>query len=124
MDIVRGARYICTIFFKCGGLSCRDRAVEKDKEEEGEPGIWGAIANVMGINNWSLSFLSPSSQEEPLVGSEGPDSPPQAASGAFFRAAEFSGEAPRKGSGCETLREDARNQDQRREMQKCCRVSA
>ncbi|CAJ1389086.1 unnamed protein product [Effrenium voratum] len=49
VEIVRGARYICTIFFKCGGLSCRDLAVKKDKEEEGDPGIWGAIANIMGV---------------------------------------------------------------------------
>eukprot|EP00435_Cladocopium_sp_Y103_P040369 s571_g11.t1 len=49
VDITRGARYICTIFFKCGGLSCRDLAVLKDKEEEGDPGIWGAIADVLGV---------------------------------------------------------------------------
>eukprot|EP00439_Symbiodinium_sp_Y106_P031862 s7445_g3.t2 len=49
VEIERGARYICTIFFKCGGLSCRDLAVKKDKEEEGDPGIWGALANIMGV---------------------------------------------------------------------------
>lgn len=49
VDITRGARYICTIFFKCGGLSCRDLAVLKDKEEEGDPGIWGTIADVLGV---------------------------------------------------------------------------
>ena len=49
VDITRGARYICTIFFKCGGLSCRDLAVLKDKEEEGDPGIWGNIADFLGV---------------------------------------------------------------------------
>eukprot|EP00931_Biecheleriopsis_adriatica_P078400 TRINITY_DN51860_c0_g1_i1.p1 TRINITY_DN51860_c0_g1~~TRINITY_DN51860_c0_g1_i1.p1 ORF type:complete len:332 (-),score=73.57 TRINITY_DN51860_c0_g1_i1:66-1061(-) len=49
-EIFRGARYICTVYFKCGGLSCRELAVQKDKEEEGDPGIWGGIRDLLGAN--------------------------------------------------------------------------
>eukprot|EP00930_Biecheleria_cincta_P024210 TRINITY_DN17355_c0_g1_i2.p1 TRINITY_DN17355_c0_g1~~TRINITY_DN17355_c0_g1_i2.p1 ORF type:complete len:314 (-),score=54.63 TRINITY_DN17355_c0_g1_i2:46-987(-) len=55
-EITKGARYILTIFFQCGSLSCRAEAVQRDKEDdkerrdsEGGPGVWGGIADMLGL---------------------------------------------------------------------------
>lgn len=55
-EITKGARYILTIFFQCGSLSCRDEAVQRDKEDdkerqdsEGGVSVWGGIADMLGL---------------------------------------------------------------------------
>lgn len=55
-EITKGARYILTLFFACGSLSCRDEAVQRDKEDdqerrdsEGTSGVWGGIADMLGL---------------------------------------------------------------------------
>lgn len=55
-EITKGARYILTVFFQCGSLSCREEAVQRDKEDdkerrdsEGSVGVWGGIADMLGL---------------------------------------------------------------------------
>lgn len=46
--VTRGMRFICTLFFKCGKLDCRDLAVAKDAEVDKEQ-MWGEVKNLFGF---------------------------------------------------------------------------
>mmetsp|Transcript_168091 Transcript_168091/g.534800 ORF Transcript_168091/g.534800 Transcript_168091/m.534800 type:complete len:323 (+) Transcript_168091:222-1190(+) len=48
VEVTGGTRYICTLFFKCGGYSCRDYAESKDAEQD-KDNLIGEVKNMFGF---------------------------------------------------------------------------
>lgn len=47
VEITRGERFICTLFFRCGELSCRDQAVAKEQQGGGD--LLSQIGSMFGF---------------------------------------------------------------------------